>query len=435
MSLCDEEMNISLHFTFSMETSKSLTYQNTPHNKYHNASLLGKDFEWAVRLNRYSLEFIGLWPKSEETTSEKRMYNLRALFVFIVMLFAAEIPAIHSLIRIRSDILLLSDNLQYTLPAATCILKFPIFWWKKKAVAAIVNMIADDWLKAKTFQEETTMIARAQIARTIIKCGYSVMGVNWCVLVVFPIFGHSVRYLSNITDLERPLPLQTYYVYDTTKSPQYEVTYALQSIALIFNVMCYSGIDNFLSLSVFHISGQLDILRNRLMHLHNVANYNDVLKSCVTEHIRLFRAIDHVEDVCNILLMILFLYFGILFGFYGFWIINMLESKQHFTIFLIIYLVSAITSLFGHMCIYCAVGEMLTTQCDKIYYAAYFNEWYTMDPRKAWNLILLMIRTSRPLYLNIGKVFPLTMATFCNLLKTSAGYLSVLLTTTNQSKI
>ncbi|XP_011861196.1 PREDICTED: odorant receptor Or2-like [Vollenhovia emeryi] len=418
-----------------METSKSFAYESTSNIKYHNASFLGKDFEWAVKLNRYSLKFIGLWPKPVQSTWEKRMCNLRALFVFLVMLFIVVIPAIHSMIRIRSDILLLTDNLQYTLPATTCVLRFPIFWWKKKAVTAIVNIIADDWLKAKTSQEETTMIAKAQIARTIIKCGYCIMGVSWCVLVVFPIFGHSVRYLSNITDLGGPLPLQTYYIYDTSKSPQYEVTYTLQSIALIFNAMCYSGIDNFLSLSVFHISGQLDILRNRLMHLHNVANYNDVLKNCVEEHNRLFRAIDHLEDVFNIILMILFLYFGFLFAFYGFWIINMLENKQHFTIFHIIYIVSLFTNTFGHMCIYCAVGEVLTTQCGQIHYAIYFNEWYTMDPKRAWNLILLMTRSSKPLYLNIGKVFPLTMATFCNLLKTSAGYISVLLTTKNQSKM
>ncbi|XP_011869091.1 PREDICTED: uncharacterized protein LOC105562680, partial [Vollenhovia emeryi] len=279
-------------------------------------------FEWAVKLNRYSLIVIGLWPNSEQTTWEKRMRNVHVLLVFLMMLFVVAIPAIHSMIRIHLDIILLTDNLQFTLPALTCVLKFAIFWWKRKAVATIINMIAHDWLKAKTRQKKTTMIARAQIARIIIICAYSFMGMTWVVVVVLPIFGYSVRYLSNITDLERPLPLQTYYIYDTTKSPQYELTFTIQSITIFLNTMCYTGVDNFLSLSVFHISGQLDILRNRLMHLHNVANYNDVLKNCVTEHIRLFRAIHHIEDIFNIILMVLFLYFGILFGFYGFLIIN-----------------------------------------------------------------------------------------------------------------
>lgn len=53
-------------------------------------------------------------------------------------------------------------------------------------------------------------------------------------------------------------------------------------------------------------------------------------------------------------------------------------------------------------------------ECDRIHYAVYFNEWYTLDPKNAQDLILLMVRTNKPLYLNIGKIFSLTMATFCN---------------------
>ncbi|XP_011859235.1 PREDICTED: uncharacterized protein LOC105556744 [Vollenhovia emeryi] len=314
-----------------METSKFLTYKSTSHrisqSNHHNVLVLEKDFEWAVKLNRYSLVIIGLWPKSEQTTWEKH-------------------------------------NLQLTLPVITCVLRFAIFWWKRKPVTAIINLIAYDWLKVKTQQEKTTMIARAQIPRIIITFAYSLMGVGWFVIVVLPIFGHSVRYLSNITDLGRPLPLQTYYIYDTTKSPQYELTFTIQSFTLFLNTMCYTGVDNFLSLSVFHVCGQLDILRNRLMYIHNVTNYNNVLKNCVKEHIRLLRAIHHIQDIFNIILMVLFLYFGILFAFYGFWIINMLENKQHFTIFHIIYIVSIFTNTFGHMCIYCAVGEVLTTQVN-----------------------------------------------------------------------
>ncbi|XP_012060334.1 PREDICTED: uncharacterized protein LOC105623552 [Atta cephalotes] len=189
------------------------------------------DFEWAVKLNRLSLELIGLWPRFEQTTWEK-------------------------------------------------------------PVAPIIQLIANDWTKTTTSQEKAMMIAKAQIARIIITFGYGMMAAAITVMAVLPIFGYSVRHLSNITaDLERPLPIQTYYIYDTTRSPQYEMTYAVQSIASLLCIMCYTGIDSFLSLSVFHISGQLDILRNRLLHLHAVANFNNVLKNCIMEHIRLLRYI------------------------------------------------------------------------------------------------------------------------------------------------
>jgi len=161
-----------------------------------------------------------------------------------------------------------------------------------KAVALIIHLIENDWTKTTTSQEKAMMIAKAQIARIIVIFGYGIMGVGMIIMFGLPLFGFSVRYLSNVTaDLEKPFPIQTYYIYDTTKSPQYELTYAAQCIILFFCTVCYTGIDNFLSLSVFHISGQLDILRNHLLHLHIVANFNNVLKICIMEHIRLLRYI------------------------------------------------------------------------------------------------------------------------------------------------
>ncbi|KAF3054346.1 Odorant receptor 051 [Nylanderia fulva] len=410
-----------------METSNCLAYQGASCCKY---------FEWAVRLNRFSLQFIGLWPNCEQTTWKRRMCNLRAFLVSLTILSVIVIPALHSLMRIHSDIMLVIDNLQFTLPMATCLCRIAIFWWKKEAIAPIINMIADDWTKVRKSQDKMTMITRAQIARVIIIFGYCFMMSGWVVTVILPMLGHSVRYLSNITDPGRPLPVQTYYIYDVTKSPQYEITFTLQAITMFLCIMPYTGIDNFLSLLIFHISGQLDILNNRLVHLstNDVANYDDNLKSCVKDHTRLLRTIAVVEDTFNIILLILFLYFGTLFACYGFVLMNMLTDGQNFSLSYLPYLLSVVTNTFGHMCLYCVVGDILATQCDRIHYAVYCNKWYTLNSRHARDLILPMAMTNKSFYLNVGKIFPLTMATFCNLLKTSAGYISVLLTTRNQSK-
>lgn len=54
------------------------------------------------------------------------------------------------------------------------------------------------------------------------------------------------------------------------------------------------------------------------------------------------------------------------------------------------------------------------SQYDQLHYAVYNYNWYTLDPKNARNLIFLMIRSSKPIYLTVGKVFPMTMATFCN---------------------
>ncbi|XP_067205434.1 odorant receptor 13a-like [Linepithema humile] len=416
-----------------MDTSKSLGYQViisfSQDDLFYQHLLKQIDFEWAVKLNRFSLKLIGLWPKTEHSIQEKLMYNLRPPIVALTLTIGILIPSIHSLIRIRSNIMLLMDNLQFTLPAITCTLRIVIFWWKKKAVIWVLNMVAKDWLKLKSAQDRSAMIRRAQTARIIITCAYGAMTIAFVFVAVLPICGISMRYLTNITDPGRVLPLQTYYFYyDVTKRPQYELTFIVQIICIFLAIFAYTGIDNFLGLLVFHICGQLEILKNRITHLDKFINFHDALKNSVIDHIRLFRAIALVEDTFSIILLVLFLYFGILFACYGVLIISLLERGNDMSITRLICQISLIINTFGHMCVYCVVGEILVAQCDQIQHAVYNYKWYSLEPKNARNLIFLLGRSNKPTYLTAGKVFPITMATFSNLIKTSASYMSVLLT-------
>jgi len=152
-----------------------------------------------------------------------------------------------------------------------------------------MNMIAEDWIKSKSAKDRNIMIRRAQSARIIITCAYCVMGVACFFILILPSFGILMRLTPNITDPGRPMPLQTYYIYDITKRPQYELTFISQVIYSIFAMVSYTGIDNFLGLLIFHICGQLDILKNRLTYLDKYINCQEMLKSCVIKHIRLLR--------------------------------------------------------------------------------------------------------------------------------------------------
>jgi len=53
-------------------------------------------------------------------------------------------------------------------------------------------------------------------------------------------------------------------------------------------------------------------------------------------------------------------------------------------------------------------------KCDRVYYAICNQEWYFLDSRSAKDFIFLMIRTKISPYITAGKIFPLTIATFCN---------------------
>ncbi|KAL0103940.1 hypothetical protein PUN28_016951 [Cardiocondyla obscurior] len=244
-------------------------------------------------------------------------------------------------------------------------------------------MIAEDWKTPKNMQEKNIMIRQAQYARIIITCAFCIMGVGGFFIIILPCFGISMRLTTNITDPGRPMPLQTHYIYDVTKKPQYELTFISQSIYIIVAIMSYSGIDNFLGLLVFHICGQLEILKKNLSSLDKCMDCQKILKKCVMRHL--------------------------------------FEEENNLSVVHLIYFISNIINLFVHMCLYCVLGEILMTKCNEIYYAAYNNKWYSVDLKTTKNLIHLFIRGTKPVYLTAGKIFPMTMATFC-------GFSSVLCT-------
>ncbi|KAH0954214.1 OrU1, partial [Eciton burchellii] len=384
-------------------------------------------FEWAVELNRYSLEFIGLWPKIKETTREKLTANARVFLLIIMITFVCVVPCIHSLIRVWGDLMSMTDNLQFTLPLVSMVMKLIIVWSKKAALAPILYMITKDWLRSKSDEERKTMIRCARIPRMIIIGGFVIMFASFILLFILPCFGITMRYITNLTDPGKPLPLQTYYFYDTDKSPYFELTFIAQGLILMVSAMGYTAIDSLFGLLVFHVCGQLKNLKGRLTAFEKEPNFERVLMNAIMDHVRLIRCIKIIENTFTLMLLGLFLYFGTLFSLYGFLLVTVVTDGRHLSLVRLSFLVTVVANIFAHMCLYCMVGEFLIAQCEGVYQAACEYHWYELEPKQARNLILLMIRASKPLYVTVGKIFPLTMNAFCSLLKTSGGYISVLL--------
>ncbi|KAL6442533.1 hypothetical protein ACFW04_002608 [Cataglyphis niger] len=228
-------------------------------------------------------------------------------------------------------------------------------------------------------------------------------------------------------DPDRLVPLQTYYVYNRDKSPFYETTYALQVISILILGAAYTSTDCFLSLLVFHVCGQLENLKARVIDLDKFNNFKGVLSHSIQDYIRLIRSINIIDNIFTLMLLGALFYFGILFAFQGFLIVSVITQHGNVSTLRLTFIMTVFINTFAHTCLYCIVGEILVTQCEGVYEAVYECKWYTLEPKKARNLLIIMICAHKPLYLTAGKLFPMTMATLCNLLKTSGSYISILL--------
>jgi len=58
--------------------------------------------------------------------------------------------------------------------------------------------------------------------------------------------------------------------------------------------------------------------------------------------------------------------------------------------------------------------RLLFVKCEGVYKAVCEYKWYNLEPKKARNLLTIMMQANKSLHLTAGKLFPMTMSTFCN---------------------
>ncbi|GAB1864520.1 Odorant receptor [Camponotus japonicus] len=390
-----------------------------------------KDFVWAVELHRLGLELIGLWPncKTDEATKKGHGSDIRVGLAFITVILVSGVPLIWALLRVWGDMVLMIDNLRITLPLIVVSIKFVIMRWKRTVLLSIINTMAEDWTTLKLAAEKDVMIKRARTARLLVIFGYIIMMLAFVMLIILPCFGIQIRHITNLTDRNKPLPLQTYYFYDTDQSLQFELTFLAQAITISLAGIIYTSVDAFLGLVILHICGQLENFRRRVINLVSCKDFNNALSNTVVTHLRLIRFADNIEDTFTLMMLGLLFYFGIVFCLCGFLLLTVVTDKKVNNAGLpqACYMAVAALILLSHTFLYCGAGELITQHCNAVYRAVCDLEWYKLESRKARNLIILMIRIHEPFRITAGKIVPLTMTTFCSLLKTSAGYISFLL--------
>ncbi|KAL6266487.1 hypothetical protein P5V15_003336 [Pogonomyrmex californicus] len=392
------------------------------------ASLGYRDFVWAVELHRKGLEIIGLWPKIDKSVKEGLWPKIRVCIILSLLIFVCNIPMLYAVVQTWGNMILVIDNLRTTLPMLIASVKYVIIRYKQAVLSSIISMMAEDWIKFKLDTERNVMIERARTSRLIMIIGYVFTIIGLITMTIFPFFGVQVGYVMNITGRSKMLPIKTYHFYDADKSPQFELTFFFQAVTCFFAAGSYMFIDILLLLMIFHICGQLENFRHQLIRLILCKNFNRTLNNITMTHSRLIRFADNIENTYSLMLLILVLHFGIEFCLSGFLFITVFNEEIDETAIGQVYYTSLIlVILLMNTFFYCGAGELVIKQCEAVYHAVCDLEWYNLNSKKARNIILLMIRTSHPFRITAGKIVPLTMASFCSILKTSSGYITYLL--------
>nr|QHN69153.1 odorant receptor 22b [Sirex nitobei] len=122
------------------------------------------------------------------------------------------------------------------------------------------------------------------------------------------------------------------------------------------------------------------------------------------------------------------------FCFQGYQIISILR-KEHGQLSFpqLAFLISLLVAMGSQLFVYCYVGQNLITESTKLSYAAYQCDWYKLTVQDARDLLLVILRARTPLEITAGKFCSFSFSLFCDIVKNSVGYLSVLLAVNEQS--
>ncbi|XP_017795126.1 PREDICTED: odorant receptor 4-like [Habropoda laboriosa] len=388
--------------------------------------------DFAMGWNRFSLSVLGVWPEPRKMSNLSRFAS-NFIFWFTTLITVVFIcaPQMTHLVLKSTNLDEVIENLSVNIPMLFSLGKQIILRYRRKALVFLMSQIFDDWAEPIPEVDRHTMLKTAKISRMIsIVCSILtyVMVLAFLSLQIWSSMQNTSEF--NVGGLLIPAT----FPYDTNKSPNYEITWLGQFVGTVLSAICYSCFDTFVAVLVLHICGQLTVLRIALENLANTtikdnySKFQERLGYIVHRQNQLFRYAVIVEDCFNIMLLVQTLMCTAMLCMTGYRMMTSVNQEQEdVPIIGVIFFISHVTYTMLHLFIYCYVGETLLGQSTGIGQSAYDCNWYDLPPKHAVSLVIVICRAQVSFQITAGKFSPFSLELFNAVLKTSAGYLSVLL--------
>lgn len=130
-----------------------------------------------------------------------------------------------------------------------------------QALKFLLKCIANDWATVDTKTRRETMVNYARLIRIT-----TIISTMMCHLVVA---SYVILRLITMKHDDNKLFVRGYYPYNTTISPNYELTMLGQVIAAIYSTIIYPSVDTFVVMLVLHACGQISNLKDDLREIQS----------------------------------------------------------------------------------------------------------------------------------------------------------------------
>ncbi|XP_051164871.1 odorant receptor 13a-like [Leptopilina boulardi] len=341
--------------------------------------------------SRISLQILGVWPDPEknEQLATFHFFSMAAYqFIGVILLQTIK------LIITWGDVDAMSEILTCALLLVVCgLTKIIALWYYKKQLLEILSSIIQDWNNSKT-KEELDILKRHGYFSKKISIIYIVMAMGASAARICQItYMNADFWFKNQLNATHYLSMEAYFPYDIEPSPIFEITFFVDYMAAFFGNLSNCGTDSLFFQIGFHFTAVFQILHLKLMNIvteikNEKIDFNARLRHIIEKHEEINRGLGLLQDIFSIMLLV---------------------------------------QLMAHSVLFCMQGYKLILSI-RLGESAYECKWFHLPPKKARNLIIIILRSRKPKELTAARFYVMNMEKFGNILKTSMGYLSLLLT-------
>ncbi|KAF7274415.1 hypothetical protein GWI33_012923 [Rhynchophorus ferrugineus] len=248
--------------------------------------------------------------------------------------------------------------------------------------------------------------------------------IKTALIVVSYISVTSLLLIPLFYEREQGLPIQAWYPFNESLTPNYQIVYVHQAIAIYYISSINIYVDVIVAGLCTFIGLQCDLLCQRLENVGEYGTEKEIKKDfvdCINHHYTIIEFLQTTENVFGQI------YFGQIFAStialcMDLFLLSLTEPTTFEFFYLVVYQLAISNLLF----VPCWFATEMTRKSENIPNAAYSWHWIDLSISFKKELIIFIRRSQHPLKLYAANFFELSVQTFLTIFRSSLSYYAVL---------
>ncbi|XP_015179322.1 PREDICTED: odorant receptor 4-like [Polistes dominula] len=387
------------------------------------------DINYSLQVNRWLLKPIGIWPYPRTASIRIKLFSLILFLTCIGILIFSIISCVLNILFEEEDPEVKLKTIAPLSYWSLSLIRYCTLLIRSNDIRRCVDRIEIDWQMINKIEERETMLNCVKTGRFIVCFSAVFMHGGIFAFNIFKGITPVIELVGNVSVSIYRLPYPFYNeIWDTSYTMAHRVILLLQFIVTFIVNSVSVGAVAIAAMFVMHACGQLNIMKLWLESLVDDIDYKyestqRKIGVIVVHHLRVLNFVTWIEKTLSFICLVEI--FGSVFNmcFLGYYCIKQFNENEFGT-----------TAIYGtifvsvayNIFIFCYIGDILSEQCRLIGIKAYLINWYSLPGKSPLGIALIILRSSRVTNLTAGKIIPLCMETFSNVVQTSFAYLNIL---------